>query len=89
MRGTIDRVSAAHDALSCRTRWPARRFETSLMWANQLCQDLANAKAAQAAGDVKSEQQHLNQYDETATDQTGKTLTAAQPSILVQLASHL
>ena len=66
-----------------------RHFETSLKWADQLCQDLANANAAQAAGDVKSEQQYLKQYDETATDQTGKTLTAAQASILVQLASHL
>lgn len=66
-----------------------RQFETSTKWADQLCQDLANAQAALAAGDVKSEQQYLKQFDETATDQTEKTLTAAQASILVQLASHL
>ena len=66
-----------------------RQFETSTKWADQLCQDLSNAQAALVAGDVKSEQQYLKQYDETATDQTGKTLTAGQVSILVQLASHL
>ena len=66
-----------------------RQFETSTKWADQLCQDLANAQAALAAGDVKTEQQYLKQYEETVTDQTGKTLTADQASILVGLASHL
>ena len=66
-----------------------RQFETSAKWADQLCQDLASARAALAAGAVKQKQQDLKLYEETATDQSGKTLTTGQASILVQLASHL
>lgn len=65
-----------------------RQFETCTKWPTS-CQDLASAQAALIVGDVKSEQQYLKQYDEICTDQTGKTLTADQASIMVQLASHL
>ncbi|HEX2911931.1 MAG TPA: hypothetical protein VH186_14075, partial [Chloroflexia bacterium] len=67
----------------------SRQFSTDPSVAQGLCDKLAAAKAAAAAGDTKTKNNNLNAFRQQVAAQSGKALTGQQATILTNLSKTL